>query len=150
VARAERRRPAPRERRFSWWWLALPALAIAGYAAFAATLSLLGDDGARAPSAVQEPPQRLVMPGPGAPPVSGPANVPDVVPAPAVAPAADAAAPSVATAGPDPSATPPQRAAADDGAARKVKPKRAPQEHLTDQDRRALDAIVEQAGKNAR
>jgi phosphoenolpyruvate carboxylase len=29
---------------------------------------------------------------------------------------------------------------------RKVKPKRAPQEHLTDEDRRALDALVEQEG----
>jgi hypothetical protein len=135
----------------SWWWLALPALGIAGYAAFAATLSLLGSEHDRVPPSQREPSHRLTMPAPGAPPDPGPAAAPDVVPAPEVAPAADAGAAPAASAAPEPSATSAtQRAAADEAKSRKVKPKRAPQEHITEQDRRALDALVEQAGKNAR
>ena len=148
MARAERRRPAPRQRRFSWWWLALPALGVAAYAAFAATLSLLGDDGSRATAPLQEPARRLSQPAPAAPLPVAPAPAADGVAAPEAAPAADAAPAGVAA---EPSASPAaQRAAADGSAARKVKPKRAPQEHLTEQDRRALDSLVEQAGKNAR
>jgi hypothetical protein len=145
LARAERRRPAARaRRRFSWWWLALPALAIAGYAAFAATLALLGDDGTRMPPPAQEAPRRLSMPAPAPPAASEPVPAAEAAPAPEAVPA------PVASDAPAPSATAAQRAAADGAGARKVKPKPAPQEHLTDQDRRALDALVEQAGKKAR
>jgi hypothetical protein len=62
---------------------------------------------------------------------------------------AQAASPAAASVVPTASATPAAQRAAADGV-RKVKPKRAPHEHLTEQDRRALDALVEQAGKNAR
>ncbi len=149
MARAERRRPVRNERRWSWWWLALPALGIAGYAAFSATLALLGDDGTRTPSgSARDAEQRLPMAAPTASAATAPA---DVVPAPAapadaapVAEAVPAVAPSIL---PSPTSTAaPTRAAA----ARKVKPKRVPKEHLTEQDRRALDALVEQAGKNPR
>ena len=151
MPRPERRRPARRERSWNPWWLALPALALAAWAAFAATLSLLGDDGSRAPSATAR--DADVPPPPAA--AVAPAAPADGVVAPAAAPAAGAtadedvaasAAPGVV---PAPSATPAaQRAAVDKP--RKVKPKRAPQEHLTEQDRRALDALVEQADERAR
>jgi hypothetical protein len=146
VARAERGRPARRAARWSIWWLAAPALGLAAWAAFAATLSLLGEGPSRTPSGVagdagaRRPPPALV-----AAPVADTAPVPAAVPSPAgIADFAPAA-----TGAPEPSATAPAQRAAADGA-RRVKPKRAPQEHLTEQDRRALDALVEQAGKNAR
>lgn len=153
MARADRRRPVRDEGRWSWWWLALPALGIAGYAAFAATLALLGGDGAPPPSgAVRDAEQRLPMTAPASSLAPPAAPVDVVAPAPlapsesAPAEVAPAAAASIV---PAPTATAAaQRAAAD--AARKVKPKRAPQEHLTEQDRRALDALVEQAGKKPR
>lgn len=150
MARAERRRPARTGARWNPWWLAVPVLGIAAYAAFAATLALLGDDPARTPSAV------VPRPSLGAAPLAAPAaKGGDVAPAPAAVPppmpeaVVDAGPTAAPPAVPDATATPAVKRAAADGA-RKVNPKRAPQEHLTDKDRRALDALVEQAGKDAR
>lgn len=159
------RRPLRETGARRWWWLAVPVLGIAAWAAFSATLSLLGDDGRHAPPPPDAPARRLVMPpaaqAPAPPAAAAPASD---APAPA-RPATDAAAlPVVGSAAPEPARSPDSepsgapesaatpgaaRAAAANGA-RRVKPERAPQESLTEQDRRALDALVEQAGKNAR
>lgn len=158
MPRAERRRPARSEARWSAWWLAVPVLGIAAYAAFSATLALLGEDPSRAPVGAvrEEAPVRAPLAGA---PVAAPAavDVEDAAAVPAEAPSAaapapaavDAAPPSEPTDAPSVTATPATRRAAADEV-RKVKPKPVPREHLTEQDHRALDAIIEQAGKNAR
>lgn len=129
-----------------WWWLALPALGLVAYAAFSATLGVIGGG-----SHVAEEPG-LDLPAGASAPAAPPAAAPPAVVAPAAvdAPAAnDEVAAAQASAAPEPSATPgTQRAAAGD--AKKVKKKPAPQEHLTDDDRRALERVLENAGKTAR
>lgn len=152
MPRAERRRPGRSEPRWSAWWLAVPVLGLAAYVAFSATLSLLGEDPSRAPvGAVRdEAPVRSPLAAPAVPNDDAPA-VPAEAPSPAApaAAAVDAAPPPEPTDAPSVTATPATRRAAADKV-RKVKPKPAPREHLTEQDHRALDAIIEQAGKNAR
>jgi len=155
VARAERRRRARGGESRPWWWLALPALVLAAWAAFSATLTLIGDERRLAP-AVDAPlsprvdGERTLAPAP--PEVPTVASAPLVLPAEASSAAAAGASPGdlPAAVPASPTATPASRAAADGAAVRKVKPKRAPKESLTEQDRRALDALVEQAGKHAR
>jgi len=155
VARAEGRRRGRGGASRRGWWLAAPALVLAAWAAFSATLALIGDERPLAPAvdvrlSARVDGQRALAPAPpGVPPV---ATAPLVLPAEASSAAAAGASPGdlPAVVPASPTATPASRAAADGAAVRKVKPKRAPKESLTEQDRRALDALVEQAGKNAR
>ena len=157
MPRTERREAGRSGPRWSAWWVAVPVLGLAAYAAFSATLSLLGEDPSRAPVGAERDDTPVRSPLPAAP-VAVPAALngegTGAVPA-----AAPAAAPAVVAVDAEPSAAPPdapsvtatpatRRAAADK--VRKVKPKAVPREHLTEQDHRALDAIIEQAGKSVR
>jgi hypothetical protein len=127
-----------------WWWLALPLIGVAAYAAFDATLGVVGphEDGSRpaVPAATQGTRTSLA---PAAPPaVAGDAVsiTRDEQQARDVAPA-DVA--------PEPTATA-ARVASDAPAAGKAKVKNkapAPKEHLTDQDKRALDQVLERAAE---
>lgn len=154
------RRQAPPERSARrWWWLAVPLLGVAAWAAFSATLSLLGDDGHAPPPDADAPVRRLVMPPAAVPAAMVPPATDGGAPSPAgvAAEASDAGRAPEAAAAPTTSVSPEvvatpgaQRAAAATKGPRTVKPKRAPSESLTEQDRRALDALVEQAGKKAR
>jgi len=136
VARRKVGRSVAREGRSRWWWLALPALGVAAWAAFDATLGLVSTE-EQAPAPLLDAP-RAASPDPAA-----------LAPPEAVAPvAAEAVAPG-ATLEPiaaEPTATPAARAAAGDGGKRAGKRKAAPpQEELTEQDRRALERILERA-----
>lgn len=130
-----------------WWWLAIPALGIAAYAAFDATLSLVSDDREREPAVLDA--GRAVRPNavPAGDAVA-PSSVDGVPvatlaePAPAQSIGADAVAPAGSGA-PVPTVTPvTQRAAADKKA---VKRKPAPKEDIRDSDRRALEDVLERA-----
>lgn len=122
--------------RSSWWWLALPVLGVAAWAAFDATLGLVSTDERPSASA----PLLDVPPGAEPPPAAA------VAPAAAPPPAAIEDVAAQASAEPAPSVTPAAvRAAANDGKrAAKRKPP-APREDLTEQDRRALERILERA-----
>jgi hypothetical protein len=131
-----------------WWWLALPLIGVAAYAAFDATLGVVPprDDGSRpaGPAATQG--QRTML-APAAPPaVAG-----DAVPVTRDEQEARDVAPADVAPEPTPTAA---RVASDAPASgrAKVKNKRAaPKEHLTDQDKRALDQVLERAaGQKAR
>jgi len=123
--------------RSAWWWLALPVLGVAAWAAFDATLGMVG---ARDPELAPAP----LLDGAGAVP-SQAVVVQDELP---VAAAGVVAIPA-ATA-PEPSATPAERAAAksDGKPAAKRKPA-APKEQITEQDRRALERVLERATEQA-
>ena len=158
MPRSERRRPGRSEPRWSAWWLAVPVLGLAAYATFSATLSLLGEDPSRAPvgavrdeKPVRSPLAAAAVAAPAVPNDDDAPAVPAEAPSPAApaAAAVDVAPPPEPTDAPSVTATPATRRATADKV-RKVKPKPAPREHLTEQDHRALDAIIEQAGKNAR
>ncbi|MBY0279508.1 hypothetical protein K2Z84_29585, partial [Candidatus Binatia bacterium] len=49
AAQGARRSPRQTGTTRLWWWLAVPLLGIAAWAAFSATSALLGDDGRHAP-----------------------------------------------------------------------------------------------------
>lgn len=108
--------------RSSWWWLALPALGVAAWAAFDATLGMIGRD-----EPPPEPAPLLDVPRGDAPPS---AAAPADAPVPAAAEVVAAPEPT----GPVPSASPAVRAAAKDGGKRAAKRKAAaPKEDLTEQ-----------------
>lgn len=122
--------------RSSWWWLALPVLGVAAWAAFDATLGLVSTD--ERPSASAP----LLDGPPGAEPTPAAAVAPAEVPP--VAAVEDVAA--QASAEPAPSVTPAAaRAAAKDGQRAAKRKSTAPREDLTEQDRRALERVLERA-----
>lgn len=129
------------ERSRWWWWLALPALGVAAWAAFDATLGLVStDEPSSGPAPLLDVP-RAVDPAPAAPvvPAAEPVDGEVAGPAATLAPVAVAA---------EPSATPAVRAAAGDGGKRAAKRKApAPKEEITEQDRRALERVLERASE---
>jgi hypothetical protein len=116
----------------------VPVLGLAAYAAFDATLGLVGRD--------PEPPPPAARPAMPAMPAMIDERAAARLPA-GELPAAALADPA-ATLVPEPSATPAQRAAAKGGGkpAGKKKPP-APRENLTEQDRRALERVLERAAE---
>jgi hypothetical protein len=130
-----------------WWWLTIPALGLAAYAAFDATLGLVSDDPAGPPpTAVLDAGTASRPAGFGSssgepvltPPMDG-APASDAVPV----GAAPGAAVDAATVVPEPTPTAASlRAAANE---RPVKRKPAPKENITESDRRALEDVLERA-----
>lgn len=123
----------------SWWWLALPLLGVAAYAAFDATLGLV----------TPADPDRA-LPVPAASTVDAPAPAPIMPASEAPLAAADSSSgvPVATDALPTPTAAEPQAAAASAAVKPKAKPKvAAPKENLTERDRRALDRVIERAGE---
>lgn len=122
--------------RSGWWWLALPVLGVAAWAAFDATLGLVSTD--------ERPPASApLLDGP---PAADPPSAAVAAPAEAPPLAAVEDVTAQSSAEPAPSVTPDAaRAAAKDGqrAAKRKAP--APKEDLTEQDRRALERVLERA-----
>lgn len=140
--RSNRRKPAARPRR-SWWWIALPLLGVAAYAAFDTTLGLVSPD---------EPAPTAPVRADGGLAPAAPAAVAPVRAEPSASAATVLGVPVATDAAPTPTAD--ARAAANDDkpAAKKASAKRkppAPKENLTEQDRRALDRVIERAGEQA-
>ncbi|HEY8517983.1 MAG TPA: hypothetical protein VIS07_20925 [Candidatus Binatia bacterium] len=125
-----------RRRTNTWWWLAIPLAGVAAYAGFVATLSWIsGPDANDAPAPKAAFDGRSLQP---AAPVDAPA-------APADVPYA-----GVEVTPPQPTATAVEQRAADAAGASTAKGasggKRAlPREDLTEQDRRALERVIERA-----
>ncbi|MEW6269400.1 MAG: hypothetical protein AB1689_08910 [Thermodesulfobacteriota bacterium] len=123
-------------RRTTWWWLAVPLAGIAAYAGFVATLSYVGRP--------EAPPGALA---PAAPPA---ASLEEALVQPASPPELPRAA--IDGAPPMPSATAAdERAAASSGGGQKTRERAAkrklPREDLTEQDRRALERVLERAAE---
>ncbi|MGE5183891.1 MAG: hypothetical protein ACM31C_17595 [Acidobacteriota bacterium] len=148
---AQRRsRRAVESRSRGWWWLAVPLIGIAAYAAFDATLALIAPHDDTSQRVPQRPPSQAEAPRASSAPLAG--EEPVATPL-AAASAGDTASGGVASGGVVPDATPTAARIAADAAVEKTRAGRkraAPQEHLTDRDRRALESVLDRAAEQQR